>query len=213
MVTDDVLKKAILDSELDGEYRKARRKAFKEGDCADLKAFKDRYGDDVARVADNLANSQYDRVRRVRKKIWRPIKDGTAYFVTLTFRDDVLDSTTEATRRRYVSRALKAVGVKYVANIDYGDKNNREHYHALIDPYPFCLASWTNGKRQYVDCPDFREWCNKYGFVTIERVGSSADDCKKVAKYTAKLSAHALKRSTQGDKVKAPRLIYSRKSY
>lgn len=57
--------------------------------------------------------------------------------------------------------------------------------------------------------PDFRDW-NKYGFFSLEKIGNSDTDMKKVSNYTAKLSAHALKKTTLQGKDN-PRLITSRK--
>lgn len=202
-------KKIIFSLDLDKVFSKARKKAF-QGDRSELTDFEDCYGFDLARVARNLDSSRYKRYKRVTDKVRDAVLSGTAYFVTLTFRDDVLATTTEETRRRLVTRYLGVISVSYIGNIDYGGEYGREHYHAIVDPLPFCLASWKNGRREYVNVPDLREWIEKYGFVTIEKIGSTEKDNKKVAKYTAKLSRHALKKSTeQGGK--PPRLIFSRR--
>lgn len=203
------IKKVLLAHNLDAQFSKARRKAYK-GDRSDLTDFEDCFGLEFARVARNLDSARYQRSKRVMVKVGRSVLSGNAFFVTLTFKDKVLESTSEETRRRYVSRALRDIGFAYVANIDYGDQTQREHYHAIVEPYPFCLASWKNGKKEYQDMPDFREWCKKYGFVKIEKIGNTEEDEKKVAKYTAKLSRHALKKSTSKGGATAPRLIFSR---
>lgn len=203
------IKKVLLAHNLDAQFSKARRKAYK-GDRSDLTDFEDCFGLEFARVARNLDSARYQRSKRVMVKVGRSVLSGNAFFVTFTFKDKVLESTSEETRRRYVSRALRDIGFRYVANIDYGDQTQREHYHAIVEPYPFCLASWKNGKTEYVDMPDLREWCEKYGFVKIEKIGSTEEDEKKVAKYTAKLSRHALKKSTAKGGSNAPRLIFSR---
>jgi hypothetical protein len=78
----------------------------------------------------------------------------------------------------------------YVANIDYGAKNKREHYHALIN----------------CDKIDFSNW-RKYGNINAERVKNKdiESDKIKLSKYIAKLSNHAIKETT-----KRSCLIYSR---
>lgn len=193
-------RRTVLANGLDKEWREARKASYK-GDNTLLDDFSDCFGEDLERTCRNLEQSRMRKARKARQKIGRCVVSGNAFFLTLTFRDDILANTSEKTRRRYVSRILKAIGYKYVANIDYGKTTEREHYHAIIDPYPFCLDE--NGK------PDLSEWTSNYGFVKVEKVGNSETDLKKVAKYTAKLSAHALKESTLKGKI-APRLIYSR---
>lgn len=206
---DIAIKGVILELGDDRVFSKARRNAYK-GDYIAINDFRDEKGEDYMRVCKNLDESRYQRAKRCSKRVKASVIKGEAYFVTLTFTDEVLDVTSEKTRRRYVSRAFKAIGTRYVANVDYGSQTEREHYHGIVEAKPTCLASWDNGTRHYVNVPDFREWIDKYGFVTIEKIGNSETDVKKVSKYTAKLSRHALKRSVSKGKGQPPRLIYSK---
>lgn len=57
--------------------------------------------------------------------------DKLLIFGTLTFTDDVLKKTSKETRRRYVARFLNDNSIHYVANIDFGKKDDREHYHFI----------------------------------------------------------------------------------
>ena len=107
------------------------------------------------------------------------LRKGTCSFVTLTFNDDTLQSTSRESRRRYVARFLKTVAPCYVANIDFGKENGREHYHAVI-----------MGKKPYMDA-----W-NCYGFSNAKTIGSE-DDAAPLSKYVAKLTNHAIKETTQ----------------
>lgn len=108
-------------------------------------------------------------------------------FVTLTFTDEVLASTSAETRRRYVQRYLKsqAQGRKYVANIDFGKENHREHYHAVVE-----------GRL------DPLQW--SYGALNVKQVRKTSKPAA-LAKYVAKLSNHAIKETC-----KRSVLIYSR---
>lgn len=129
----------------------------------------------------------YARCKRLKRRISRLLHQGTCYFVTLTFNDETLGSTTDETRRRYVTRFLKSVAPSYVANVDYGSKNGREHYHAVI---------------QFDGDVDMSGWdCN--GFSNAKKIASE-DDYKPVAKYIAKLTNHAVKETNQ-----SRRAIYS----
>lgn len=139
--------------------------------------------------AQRLCLSKKNKSAKVRQKIEELVYSGNAIFITLTFTDETLQNTSIETRRRYISRYLKANSKNYVANIDFGAKNGREHYHAVVDK----------------DI-SFKDWY-KYGAINVERVRTQEDDLVRVARYVSKLSNHALK------VVNAPRLIYSRSTY
>lgn len=130
-----------------------------------------------------LATNRWKKTQRLKDRIAALIgeSNGKATFVTLTFTDAVLDSTNEETRRRYVARYLKASGHRYVANIDYGDKNGREHYHAVV-----------SGRL------DPTAW--QCGALHVKPI--RANNPEKLAKYVTKLTFHAIKTPQ--------RVIYSR---
>lgn len=132
--------------------------------------------------------SRKRKTSRVRKKIESFVKSGNAIFVTITFTDDVLKSTSKETRRRYVARYLKEHSSKYVANIDFGKKNGREHYHAVVTSDLKC-DKWP------------------YGAVNVKRTRTRGADVERISKYITKLTNHALKPSTASN---SDRLIYSR---
>lgn len=208
-IRDGLIKKFVLENGLDSEWALAHKELYK-GDDKPLMAFNSKYGEDVFRVSKNLNQSRYCRYKKCKNKIGSIIEGGCAWFGTLTFKNEVLEATTQQTRRRYVSRLLKSVSACYVANIDFGDKiknpqsNEREHYHFV------CYS---------VDKPNLDLWKERYGFVKCVKCGCAEKDIKKVCKYTAKLSRHALKVSTQKVKqdgvigANAPRLIYSRGAF
>ena len=127
---------------------------------------------------------------RVRRKILKLMVLGSCSFLTLTFTDEVLSNTTEETRRRYVSRFLKSISTDYVANIDWGDETQREHYHAVVLGTDFEMVGW-----------------DKYGFSNCKKVAINDDttNSSRMSKYIYKLSNHATKLSTQRKKI-----IYSR---
>lgn len=131
-----------------------------------------------------LLQSKKKKAQKVRDKIAELVLNNNAIFLTLTFRDDVLESTSPETRRRYVARFLKSVSGQYAANIDFSPDLEREHYHAVIT------------KRI-----DLNTW--RYGFAYAEKVRCHNNDLTRVSKYITKLTNHALK-------INATRLIYSR---
>lgn len=127
--------------------------------------------------------------KKVKDKISELVLSGNAIFVTLTFTDDMLSKTSIETRRRYVARYLKKYSSDYVANIDFGTKNEREHYHAVVSN-DLDLSKWK-------------------GMINVERVRSDLTDIDRIKHYITKLSLHALKKSTTSV---LSRLIYSRGS-
>lgn len=183
-------KKAILESGLDKELAKAHYQDFREGSSRHINAYVEAYGNDLVSVGLALNNAKYKRKQRVQDRLGFYIACGDCVFLTLTFDDETLKNTSAETRRRYVSRFLKENSTDYVANIDFGGKKGREHYHAVavidekIDPH---------------------KW--KYGNLDLKRIRNTHGDVEASTRYLVKLSNHAMK--VDGC---APRLIYSRKS-
>lgn len=150
-------------------------------------------------------HNRYKRAKRVFQRTADLVTSGQAVFLTLTFTDEVFNSTSVDTRRQYVRKFLKAQAQlrgcnNYCANIDFGSDNSytdfqgierrgtcREHYHAIIG----CLV-------------DLKAW--HYGFALAEKIHTSKVNAKRTSKYVTKLSCHAIKKSTG----KAYRIIYSR---
>lgn len=136
-----------------------------------------------------VANANYEQTKRLKKRIEHMLTTSNeCVFLTLTFAPDVMENTSPQTRRRYVQRFLKNNFSCFVANIDYGKENGREHYHAVannrVDPH---------------------KW--KYGALNVQKVRYNPEkyDSTKLAKYVAKLTNHAIKETT-----KRCVLIYSR---
>jgi hypothetical protein len=141
------------------------------------------------REAHKLNSASRQRVKRLRGRVEDVILNGNAIFLTLTFTDEVLEKTSPETRRKYVTRFLKSQCAFYVANLDCGSQNHREHYHAIVQP---------NGEKI-----DLAAW--EYGAINSKRVHASEQAPLRLSKYVAKISNHALK-----DTAKCSRLIYSR---
>lgn len=133
-----------------------------------------------------MKDSRKRKVKRLRKKIESLVLEHNAVFVTLTFTDEVLSTTTQETRRRYVARFLKDNCSCYVANIDFSPDKDREHYHAVVS-----------------SDIDFTWWSEHCGFVYAERVRNYKNQNERISRYITKLTSHALKCDRQ-------KIIYSR---
>lgn len=139
-----------------------------------------KYGSKWIKEARKINYASYKRINRLRDRITTYLSLGQCIFATLTFRDDVLQNTTEKQRRVMVSRYLKGCAQKYVANIDYGNDDrysHREHYHALV-------------------VTDFIDDVWDYGFTWFERIHRTNSETS-IAKYISKLCNHAIKDSTK----------------
>ena len=116
------------------------------------------------------------------------------WFCTFTFSDNYINKC-DRTKRDLIKSVLNTHDFKYILNIDYGKKTEREHYHCIIgtdidfnvnqfiqSSYPcYCLA---------IEC--------KKGRGDFERLG----------KYINKLTNHCIKATT-----KRQRLVYNFKGY
>ena len=101
----------------------------------------------------------------------------TLFFVTLTFTDDVLNNTSSATRHRYVQRWLNENCFDYLANEDFGSKNGRQHFHAVVS-FVSGIPIW------------------EYGFSNAKKIVFNANDLK-----TSRLSGYLLKIANHGGKM------------
>lgn len=142
--------------------------------------WKKQYDSENWKECERLDHARVSRVCRLRKKVRYMIFKFECCFATLTFTDEVLERTSPETRHTYVSRFLKQFPCG-IANVDYGDKTQREHYHAIIPVPKITSDMW------------------KYGFVFGRKL-KKADNLSadKVAYYTAKLVNHAIKETTKG---------------
>lgn len=103
------------------------------------------------------------------------------HFVTLTFSDEVLESTSERTRHRYVQQWLFENCRDYIANEDFGKQTGRHHFHAVV-AFPKNLAS-------------VQPW--KYGFYKFKLVRMSDDRATyRLSGYLLKLVNHSGKIGT-----------------
>lgn len=134
---------------------------------------------DEARKINHAYNK---RTQRLKERIRSYLEKGQCIWLTLTFSEEVLNSTTLETRRKYVQRQLKQVSNYYVANIDFGKNTEREHFHALVVGV--------------LHRSDFQDWIDNYGYIWIENVYQTKSEVK-LSKYISKLTNHAIKETTK----------------
>lgn len=181
--------------EEDFDYDIESIRAFKHTLNPDLcdyleRKIKKQYSEEYIKEAERVNNAEYHRVKRLRTRIGRMLENHNCVFITLTFdpKKGIFD-TTQETRKKYVKNYLKSQSNCYVANIDYGEENGQEHYHALV-----------------INRVDPKPWNNKCGNCDVKLVNNcDLDTSIKIAKYISKLTNHAIKATT-----KRSCIIYSR---
>lgn len=152
----------------------------------------EQFSDIELKALRQLYDARRSKISKLRKKLKAMIKvTPFVYFLTLTWRDDVLDSTIQKTRRTYVQRFLSSHNfIDYHANIDFGTSTEREHYHALIALKEDTLFEWS------------------YGFYKYEPVTITSESISKLAKYVNKLTYHAYKDSTRNERAITPKQTF-----
>lgn len=184
----------LLESGIFTEYKNERynlRKLHKNID--DLNEYILFSNNDSLKDSFKTCSKMYNAISRRKTRIFKKLlywfyyvsknDDLMLIFGTLTFREDVLDSTSKETRRRYVSRFLNDNTLHYVSNIDYGKTTDREHYHfiALVD--------------HKIDKDNWR-----YGFSLFTKIKKKTS-LRNRKNYLMKLTNHTYKDSTKQEKL------------
>lgn len=106
-------------------------------------------------------------------------------FGTLNFKEETLQNTSKITRRRYITRYLNENTFHYIANIDFGEKKGREHYHfiAMVED-KISIENWL-----------------KYGGGKFQYIPFTNKDIKAVKNYLLKLNNHSYKESTKQERI------------
>ena len=137
-----------------------------------------------------ISNADYERNKRLHHRITEILAVGeNPCFVTFTFNDEAFARLNPDSRRQAVRRYLNAHCSISVANIDFGEKNGREHYHAGCDCHPTSTGD--------------SELHN--GFISVQQIRLKDATPVRLSKYISKLTNHGIKATTRRQV-----LIYSR---
>lgn len=147
-----------------------------------------------------ISDAKCARVRRIKKRMFDMIYKNDCLFLTLTFNNEAFKYNTADSRRQAVRRFLNSFNVPYVANIDFGKKNGREHYHAVIQIGEIDYHLWTYGAIKGLRVRNDLKY-DEDGVFTSESV-------EKISRYVAKLTNHAIKETTRRSVI-----MYSRGKY
>lgn len=185
------LKKFVVESGLYQRYAKARHNTYLqsvgetyEGETLnDFECFLAREDCyrwfEIVQECERIGSTSRQRIKRLKERVKALLSEGECLFLTLTFSESVLHNTDTKQRRALVKDYLNALSCDYIANIDFGKVNEREHYHAVVS----C------GK------VDYTLW-HKNGAIRGEKVRLKGKSGDNIARYIDKLSLHALKDTT-----------------
>lgn len=145
--------------------------------------------DYITETANSLNASKRAKKKRIKKRLEEMINENEViYWITITYTDKQLNKSSEKWRRKEITQILKK-NKDYIANIDYGDTNEREHYHII-----------TTEKIKW-----------KKGYIKTKIIRTDEKSKRKLSNYMAKLTAHAVKDSTIKG-TKTPSILYKRKT-
>lgn len=152
----------------------------------------DYYNEIELKALVQLQEARRKKIKRLKNRIHKfLIYSSYVYFITFTWRDDILESTNQKTRRTYVQRYLSdTCFIDYYANIDFGSMTQREHYHCVLALQEDILPEW------------------KYGFMYAEKVRSTSKSILRLSTYVNKLTHHAYKDSTKNERCISPKTKY-----
>lgn len=192
------LKKFVIESGLYQRYAKARHNSYLEEvgepfngetlrqfEC-EISSREDWF--QIVEECERIGSTSRQRIKRLKERVRALLTKGECLFLTLTFNDLTMTENDKKQRRALVSNYLKSLNCDYIANIDYGKINEREHYHAVV-----CVGQ-----------VDYSKW-HQNGAIFGEKVRLKGGSGANIARYIDKLSLHALKDTTYRN-----RLLYSR---
>lgn len=142
-----------------------------------------------------MKQAKSQQARRLYRHLNYLINNYDLLFATFTFNDEEM-KLKKNTRYQHLIRSLNNDFVKdYIVNIDYGKKNEREHYHGIIAiDRNQCFKMEQHKHKGVIKCFVKDIPINyKYGFVSYEIIKNTDTDRHKIANYISKLGLHSLK--------------------
>lgn len=208
-------KRELIESGIYREYIKSRSEVYKRTQTEDMtffdvenrkaefnrveREFAQKYGFGVLKCLQQIHEASRKRRKNAERHVlwWLDNLDLTDYVIalgTITFSDDMLAEWGEKWRREQVQMLLKSACADYIADIDFGERNGREHYHFIgllsrDDLYQVEGTGKGKGKMFYKS-----KTLDKWGaFTDLREVIESEKDRKKAVSYMSKVTNYALK--------------------
>ena len=145
---------------------------------------------------EKILKARYQKASRIRKRlVYLLSRYKNIWFVTFTFDDEHIKRC-DRTKRDLIKMVLNTHDFKYMLNIDYGKKKEREHYHCIL------------ATNLDLDVNQFIQFYYEGGFSFSIQCKNGFDDFKRLSKYLNKLTNHCIKATT-----KRQRILYNFKGY
>lgn len=137
---------------------------------------------------ESILCSRYNKISRIKRRlIYLLTNFDYIWFITFTF-DDYYINKCDRTKRDLIKSSLFGYDFKYILNVDYGSKTEREHYHCILATnYNFNLDDHI---KNVYPCFSSSILCN-----------SSLNDYKRLSKYINKLTNHCIKDTTKNKRI------------
>lgn len=137
---------------------------------------------------ERILSARYMKVSRVKKRlIYLLCRYKFIWFCTFTF-DNYYINKCDRTKRDLIKNVINTRDFKYILNIDYGKKTEREHYHCII------ATNYNLDLNQYLQD-------NYSCFCSALLCNTTIDDIKRLTKYINKLTNHCVKASTKKQRI------------
>ena len=144
---------------------------------------------------ERILKARYNKCSRIKKRfMYLLTRFDFIWFCTFTFSNDYINKCTR-TKRDLIKSVINTHDFKYILNIDYGKKTEREHYHCII------ATNINFDVNQY-----FQSNYPCYCLAIPCKKGKN--DFVRVTKYINKLVNHCLKATT-----KRQRILYNFRGY
>lgn len=125
------------------------------------------------------------------------------YFCTFTYDDAKVKTTDEKSLKHRVIREITNFVEDFILNVDYGEQNERMHFHALVlvdekhlKGEPAKVKTLNHGRWQTIKNQDFdflETYKKNTGNVICEEVKTGTEDVEKLSRYMDKLVLHSVK--------------------
>lgn len=145
---------------------------------------------------ERILKARYQKNSRIKKRlVYLLSRFENIWFITFTFNNNYINRSTR-TKRDLMKMVLNTHDFKYMLNIDYGKKNEREHYHCIL------------ATNLDIDVNQFIQFYYDGGFSLSIQCKKGLTDYKRLSKYLNKLTNHCIKATT-----KRQRILYNFKGY
>jgi len=143
-------------------------------------------GQRTAKAVENTIRAEQKRHSKIKKRIAFILEQPFSYFITFTLTNDYLNLKFN-TYTKKIRQSLKASKL-WIANSDYGSKNDRLHFHVVA-----C----------YTDQLDYNTILSVWQYGNVDFKPIIRKDEKSIREYILKTTNHALK-------LTVGRIIYGR---